>query len=491
MTRHWHRIGIFLLVLPGFFGFNSEQKSDADGGIAYSDIKPRVIQLDVPVPDDGSGGIISTDVNDDGRKDFIITKRGHIAVYDHIGVNLWKKKVDIQLTARAELFGLPGWQAPGVQAADIDGDGNTEVLYLTKDGTLRIVHGTTGREKWRLRVPAPEGSERWEHLVVANFRGAGDRDLLLQSSNAQGYRIGRFLSAYAINDLTNGILKPLWERDDYVGSLHSGARTADLDGDGRDEVLGGTVVGPDGKILLRMPITGTIDSILVADVRLDLPGLEVVALEEGGTIGIVPPTNIFYRAANRLYKHFFRGGNRIFLYNSERVIWASHYKHRKPQNAVVGEFDPNRPGLELWCRSAYKEGQKPFVLDSEGEPIFDYVMEDVAPTGWTEKGVEVIWTIDWTGAAKQLAAAKERHESGDIAIFDPISGKFLHRFKERTDRIYVADVSGDWREELIVLSGNELHVYENNDVNPNPNRPRLWDQVHYSRGKMTWNYYNP
>jgi hypothetical protein len=113
------------------------------------------------------------------------------------------------------------------------------------------------------------------------------------------------------------------------------------------------------------------------------------------------------------------------------------------------------------------------------------------PAGWTEKGVEVIWTIDWTGSYKQLAAAKERHESGDIAVFDPLSGEFLQRFKEWADRIYVADVSGDWREELIVVSGDELHVYENIDFNPDPDRPRLWDQVHYGRVKMTWNYYNP
>jgi FG-GAP-like repeat len=488
MRRRWNKMGIFLLVLLGFVGLTRE--SHTDGGIAYSDIKPRVIQLDLPIPDEGIGGLVAADVNDDGRKDFIITKKNHITVHDHVGEKLWGKNLDIQVTVRAELFGLPGWQAPGVQAADVDGDGNTEVLYLIKDGALQIVHGATGREKWRVRLPAPEGSERWEHLVVANFRGAGDRDLLLQATNAQGFRRGRYLAAYALNDLTNGVLNPLWERNDYVGSPYSGARVADLDGDGKDEVLGATVVGPDGKVLLRVPVTGDIDSILVADIRPDVPGLEVVALEEGGHGRILPHSNPFFRTANRLYRRFFPDGNRIFLYNNERVIWASHFNHQEPQNAVVGNFDPDRRGLEVWCRGR-KKRQKPFVFDSHGQTISDYTMDDVAPKDWTERGVEVIWRIDWTGAPKQLAAAKERHRSGDVAIFDPISGKFLHRFGERADRIYVADVSGDWREELIVLNGNELHIYENNEPNPNPNRPRLWNQNHYRRGKMTWNYYNP
>jgi hypothetical protein len=110
---------------------------------------------------------------------------------------------------------------------------------------------------------------------------------------------------------------------------------------------------------------------------------------------------------------------------------------------------------------------------------------------YTAKGAEVIWTIDWTGEPKQFAAAKERHKSGDVAIFGPISVQFLYRFKERADRLYVADVLGDWREKLIVLNGNELHIYQNDKPNPNPNRARLWNQNHYRRSKMTWNYYSP
>jgi len=118
-------------------------------------------------------------------------------------------------------------------------------------------------------------------------------------------------------------------------------------------------------------------------------------------------------------------------------------------------------------------------------------MDDVAPEDWTDRGVEVIYTIDWTGRTRQLAAAKERHKSGDVVIFDPLSGKFLYRFKEKADRLYVADVFGDWREELIVLNGNELHIYQNPENNPRPNRPRLWENQHYRRSKMTYNYYNP
>lgn len=375
------------------------------------------------------------------------------------------------MTRKAERDGLPGTHAPGVQAADVDQDGSTEILFLTRDNTLHIVDGHRGETKWQGEIAVPEGAARWEHVVVADFRGHGDRDVLLQATNAEGYRMGRYLAAYAVDDLLrNGPAAPLWTRDDFVANAHNGARLADLDGDGRDEVLGATIVGPDGALLFAIPLYGHVDSLFVADVRPDLPGLEVVALEEGGG-----------------WWH----GNRVFLYNQERLIWQTGFRRREPQNAAIGDFDPKRPGLEVWCRSRFDEHQTPFVFDAYGDLIEHYEMDDVAPVGWTIRGVEVIAPVHWRGNAKQLAAAKERHREGDVALFDPLSGRFIERFQERAERLYVADVTGDWREELIVLNGSALRIYENPEPNPNVDRPRLWTESEYRRSKMTWNYYNP
>jgi hypothetical protein len=119
--------------------------------------------------------------------------------------------------------------------------------------------------------------------------------------------------------------------------------------------------------------------------------------------------------------------------------------------------------------------------------IASYEMAEVAPKGWTAAGVEEIFTIHWTGGPEPQAVAKERHTAGDVALFDPLTGDFLWRPDEEADRLYVADVSGDWREEIIVLNGGELHIYQNPAPNPEPNRPSLWDQDHYRRSELTWN----
>ena len=430
-----------------------------------------VISLRIPPPADTAGAMIVADLTMNGRMDYLVSVPGHVAAHANDGHELWVRRLDICLNAKSETNGLPGHHGSGLQAGDIDGDGQTEVLFFVQDSVLYVLDGVTGQTEWTASPPHPEGSERWEQVMIADFCGNGDRDLLLQTSNKDGYRIGRYLTAYSAEELRKANYQPLWQRDDFFSCAHNGARLADLDGDGRDEVLGGTVLSSTGRPLVSVPLDPLLrrphlDSIFVADVDPEREGLEVVALEEGGE-------------------------NRVFCYGYGGLVFVTHYQNWEPQNAAIGRFDPARPGLQIWCRSRFNEHQKPFVFDQRGELISRYDMDAVAPVGWTVRGVEVINAIHWTGEARQYAVAKERHRSGDVALFDPIQGQFLERFEEQADRLYVADVSGDWREEIIVLAQRELHVYHNDSPNPNPDRPRLWSQQSYRRSKMTWNYYSP
>lgn len=435
--------------------------------VPVAQIEPRVISLDFQFDDDSAGGVIVVDLNNDGQRDLLVTRRGFIGAYTISGQRLWTKEVDIQVSSTAEENGLPGHHGPGVQSADIDGDGTMEVLYLTRRNELHVVRGDNGRILRILQLPSPKESKRWEHLVIANFRGQGDRDILLQATNLDGYRQGHFVAAYSLDNILNGD-EPirLWQRDDFISPAHNGARLADLDFDGRDEVIGATILSSEGEITTQLPIDGHLDGIYVGDIRPDLPGLEVLGAEEGPQ-------------------------NRVFLYNQLGIITETDYRQWEPQNIVIGEFDDNYDGLEMWCRSRFNVNQRPFIFDARGNLIAQYDMSSVVPSGWTKRGVEVINTIDWTGDEKQLIVAKERHTSGNVVIFDAITGQFFLIFTEEADRLYVADVVGDWREEIIVLNKDEIHIYANPEPNPNPRHGSLWTQDHYRRNKMTWNYYSP
>lgn len=466
LMRTW---AVFALVVMFLCGCAQLHNRYPVGPWPQYEANPFVISLGMPAPpeDDSAGGIMVADANSDGLLDYFVTARGHIVCHGHDGAKLWAKEVDVRVGGSSEREGLPGHHGPGITAADIDGDGATEALYLTYDGALHVVDGATGTEKWSAAPAAPADTTAWEHLALVDVAGEQDRHVLLQATNTDGYRMGHYVSAYKLDELRQGKLEPLWTRDSFLACAHNGLRVADLDRDGRDEALSGQVVAADdGTVAFEAPVKGHIDSVFVGDIRPELDGLEVCILEEGG-------------------------GNRVFVFGRDTLLWESHYEHWEPQNAALGNFDTTRDGLEVWCRSRFDTEQKPFVFDAHGNLIAQYALVETAPADWTVKGVETIWTIDWTGEPKQLAAAKERHAQGDVAVFDPMTGTFSARFDERAARLFVADVAGDWREELVVLNGNELHVYHNDSANPQPDHPSLWSQPHYRRAKLTWNYYSP
>lgn len=434
------------------------------------------------------GGVIVADLTGDGLLDFVVTGPGTIDAYGHSGAPLWSLGREIRLSGKSEIEGLPGLHAPGVQVGDPDGDGTTDLLYLNHENGLVRLDAATGAHRETVAVsPPPAGAERWEHFVVANLRGTGDRDILFQATNAEGYRMGRYVAAFAFGDWRN----PLWSTDRYVGCAHSGLRAVDIDGDGRDEVLGATIIEPNGRVVeWTRPIRfgrgllewvfghrfdgvfnfpnyrGHLDAIHAADVDPAHAGLEVVALQEGGS-------------------------DRVFLYGKEAPMWAKHFRNEEPQNAAVGDFDPARPGLEIWARSRFKQLKNPFVFSAAGELIADWDLIGALPESWTTEGIEEISPIHWDGSPRQLLAAKERHTHGHVAIIDALTGRFIRRFPTAARRLYVADIAGDWREELIVLTSDELILYANDEPLPagSAENERLWNSPAYRRSKMTYNYY--
>ena len=304
---------------------------------------PFVIKLAIPAPKDSAGGIIVADVDNNGKLDYLVTVPGHLAVYGNDGKKLWIKEVDISVGGSSENQGLPGHCGPGVAAGDVDGDDKCEVVFLTKDSVVHILDGATGRQETSAKPPCPEQASAWEVAMIADFRGTeGDRDILLQTTNMEGYRMGKFLAAYDIGQLMSGG-EPLWQTDEFVSCAHNSARLADINGDGRDEVLGATIFSATGKLLARaVPGRWHMDSVFVADVQPDKSGLEVVMLEEGS--------------------------NHVQVVGIAGPIWRSHFKKQEPQNAAVGRFKKGSDEIFIWCRSRYAEHQRPFVFNSAGRP---------------------------------------------------------------------------------------------------------------------------
>lgn len=468
-------VGLASLSLLGcsISAYTPEQRN-----VPLSDLQPHVINLNTTFFEDSSGGLITAELDGDGQRDFVISQTDSIHAYSYSGQQLWTLNLPIQLSDKAERKGLPGLHGSGLQAGDIDQDGRVEVLFVTQENTLAVVDGATGEIQHQIGLPAVDAKfGRWEHVIIGNFQGQGEVDLLLQASrdvdDEPDYIRDSVQAAFRFVDLVADTTqaKPLWMATDFLSLSHGTAKVIDLNQDGRDEVVAGSILSPDGEKLYEVNLPNHafnhVDSIAVGDIQPDRPGLEVVIPEEGGT-------------------------RRIILFDDQGEIWTSLHRLRSVDKdgdkAVVGEFDPATPGLEMWFRGG--DSDHFTMLNAQNQVISSYQFDETKPDNWTDNGIEVIHRIRWTGDTSDLIVAKERHEAGNVGIFDPLTGLIVELFEAEAERLYVADVTGDWREEVIVVEDDQIRVYVNDADNPNPDQPRLWQQPHYRRLKMTWNYYS-
>jgi len=456
----------------------------------YAGAHKTTFDIDLPVSiDRNPGGLIAADLDNDGDREIILTYINYIAAYELDGTQMWKRTDDISIAtigSGLESDGYPGRHAPGVQVANHDG-GTPEVFYLMRNGKLRILNARTGTVLHTKNLPtANSDMGKWTCCVVANFEGSGDMEMLLATADkieSLNYRRLRKIAAYRISDLINSgpATRRLWKNDDFVCQSHNQPLCVDLNNDGKDEVIGACLLDSHGKEKYRAidnTILPHVDSIAIADIDPDLSNMEVcVAVEARPKPRGTGPSEI--------------------LFNHAGEIWRYTAKTSTDGDKVVaGDFDTTRAGLELFFRGNSSDDM--FVLDKDGNKIADYFFTNTRPKDWyfikpkDTGGIENLWTINWTGGRKQYIAAKERHINGKIGLFDPMTGKIIMQINTKADRLYVCDIQGDWREEMIVVNAiaSRIEIYQNTNPNERPSAGfSLWNQQQYRRGKMTWGYY--
>ncbi len=420
------------------------------------------VQQRIPTGSEG-GGIFVHDLDNDGRMDFLVTSQDEIGAYDHFGRLLWLVRPGTHYGHKWR--SNAGGQAPGAMAGEFFGDGRQCVGYVIDGGWLRILDGATGQERKRWPVGAAQVA------LVANLRGLGDQDAILQ------------LDERTIEGLRLDTGKLLWATRDFRGVDKRAGRQADLDGDGRDEMCGSNIVGPDGKVAQSWSIFterpgfawDQADGVTMADV---VPGgkVEVVLADQAG--------------------------REVLVFNQDRLVFGSvNHDHRccevtqgeeceeDPQVVSPGDFAAN-PGLEVFVSSAC--GRAPWVLDATGQRIAEWFVKDTQPTGWSKYGIESVAAIDWYGDTYQDLVALERwRDDGNSAIINAMTGQFRRVLPAKTTRLLAVDVSGDFREEAVVLDQDGYVKVFWNEEPPRIKRTGYWSLQRYRRLKQNWNIYNP
>ncbi|MFJ5760924.1 rhamnogalacturonan lyase [Neobacillus sp. NPDC093182] len=220
---------------------------------------------------------------------------------------------------------------------------------------------------------------------------------------------------------------------------------ADVDGDGKQEIVyGSATIDDDGSLLYSSMDTmpgesaapgttarlGHGDALHVTDIDPNRPGMEIFMVHEGGAWA---PYGYSLRDAK-----------------TGEIIYGG-YTGRDTGRGMVGDIDLSKPGLETWANTGVG------LWTAAGEKI-----SSSAPG----TNMNIKWAADMT---TQIV---DGSGNGTTAIDDWKKGRVLTATDTRTNNgtkgnpSLVADIFGDWREELLVRTADSsaIRIYTSTEV---------------------------
>ncbi|HSC55110.1 MAG TPA: rhamnogalacturonan lyase [Phnomibacter sp.] len=367
---------------------------------------------------------------------------------------------------------------------DLDGDGKAEVAMKTADGSidgkgnvigdsskdwrnekgyildgpefLTVFNGLTGAAittvpYWASRYPDKQ-KPTTEELKQVWGDGYGNRmDRFLACIAyldgvhpslvmCRGYYTRTCIAAW---DLKDGKLTQRWtfDSDDktkpenykYRGQGNHNLTVADVDGDGKDEIVYGAMVLDDNGKGLHSTGFGHGDALHVSDMDPDNPGLEIFDIQE----------------------RFDDAGAHFRDAKTGTVLWKkasvkAGEDGEGPGRGLALDVDPRYPGFESWVAGAGIRG----MFDSKGNVV-------------SEKTPSVNMGIFWDGdALSELLDGThidkwDFENSKTVRILSAESFNCVKNNGTKSNPCLSADILGDWREEVIyrTTDNQELRIF--------------------------------
>ncbi|MFD4501663.1 rhamnogalacturonan lyase [Streptomyces sp. NPDC058457] len=456
------------------------------GGVEQADsvhaIQFRAGYKDVPITPPAGGttpdGVTYTyeandasvgDLDGDGRLDFVLkwqptnakdnSQSGYTGdtFLDGItldGTRLWR--IDLGRNIRS------GAHYTQFQVYDYDGDGKAEVAVKTADGTvdgtgtvigsasadyrnssgyvlsgpeyLTMFNGRTGKAMGTVDyVPARGTVSSWgdsygnrvDRFLAGTAYPDGSRPSLIE---ARGYYTRTVIAAW---DWRNGAFTRRWTFDTnsstntgkgYDGQGNHQLSIADVDGDGRDEIVYGSMAVDDNGSGLWTTKNGHGDAMHVGDLDPARPGLEEFKVDEDGSR---PSSWMADARTGEILRSTDPDGDNgrgvsgdIWAGSAGAESWSSHADGvRNPQGTVVASRKPSSTNFLAWW---------------DGDPVRE-LLDD---THIDKYG---------TSADTRLLTAADVHSDNGTKATPSLAG----------------DILGDWREEVVwpTTDNTALRIY--------------------------------
>ena len=389
---------------------------------------------------------------------------------------------------------------------DLDQDGKAEVVMKTadgsRDGTGKIIGDATKNEvnengfilsgqEYLTVFDGQTGAEiNTVNYQVPRFAGSlnpTDEQMTDTWGDAKGNRIDRFLGAVAyLDEKTPSVIMSrgyytrtaiaAWDFKDkklslrwlfdtesseenkkYRGQGNHNLSIADVDNDGKDEIVfGAMTVDDDGKILNSTGY-GHGDALHVGDLDPSNPELEIFDIQER-----------FDDAG----AHFRDGKSGKVLWKLPSLEYSSKSKFQGPGRGLSLNIDPRYEGSECWAAGAGVKG----LYDAKGNKISDKSPACNMGIYWDGDFLSEI--LDGTSVSKW-----DWKNSKSTLIFDAKDFNCESNNGTKKNPSLVADLFGDWREELIYRTSDnqELRIFSS----AIPTKHRLYTLMHNPQYRLS------
>lgn len=392
------------------------------------------------------------------------------------GTFLWR--IDLGINIRA------GAHYTQFMVYDLDGDGRAEIACKTAPGTkdglgnwvLLPGHSPTAdyRNSSGYILTGPEYLTLFDGLtgaalVTTNYVPA--RGTVSSWGDSYGNRVDRFLAAVAYLDgvrpslvmcrgyytrsvlaawdWRNGQLTQRWVFDSnnpgnsaYAGQGNHNLSVADVDGDGKDEIIYGACTIDDNGTGLYTTGLGHGDALHVSDMDPDRPGLEVWGVHENPS---------------------YAGGGSFRDARTGQVIWPIEGTGDTGRG-LAAPIDAAHPGYQMWSSVTAGTLNRFGTYISGSKPAINFAT-------W--------WDADWQreifdNAGSGGAATKLDKWTGNgvVRILSPYSLGAANINGTKSNPNLQADLLGDWREELLIRHSDNNRLMLFVPVTPATNRFR-------------------
>ena len=361
---------------------------------------------------------------------------------------------------------------------DLDGDGKAEVAFKTADGTidgtgkaigdpnadyrnssgrilsgpefLTIFEGATGKELVTIPYNPPRGNvsdwgdsygNRVDRFLAGIAYLDGKHPSLIM---ARGYYTRTVITAY---NWREGQLSEVWTFDSntpglsgYAGQGNHNLSVADVDGDGKDEIIyGACAIDNNGKGLYTTGL-GHGDAMHLGDLDPSRPGMELFQVHESKTAAY----GLEYRDAD-----------------SGETIWGL-FTGKDTGRGMSADIHPGYPGEEVWASGGYG------LFSAAGVKISGTQPNSINFGIWWDGDLQrELLDHNWNATTATGVGKIEKWDyvNGQPETLLVADGTLSNNYTKGTPSLQ-ADLFGDWREEVVWRTADSmaLRIYTTTDV---------------------------